>query len=483
MRTSVEWKEQGNMKQRHRWIRWDRWRGALTQRRWQRVATGACLLLLLSLLFAGFARFADASAERTWASDDAEFAFVGAPSISLATYRAVYCEPRHGRVSDACAATPQMYDVLVAASIDPAIELAFAARETEFGTTGPGRAPQHNLYGIVCNTWDGGRCEGPYHPRFATYDSYVHATEAWVALMLHRGLYVDAGRTTLREVYPIYAPPHENDTAMFIRSAEAWVRGWRASDAGSAAVSMPPIQGVGLREPAPALDMPHVPPEATLVDNSDYGFSSNQDTWIAGWCGVNGRHVAARSAADVQQSVSRAFWMPPALAAGRYEVRVYVPSCGFAAASRSARYRVVHSGRHTEVKIDQQAHAGQWVSLGTYDVASNDETAMMVQIDDVSGEQGRDVLVDAVVWLPLPPDVAHAPTPEPSSEASEAAPAAQPPAIFMPAQQTDGITAAVPLSPPTPTLSPAPSPVSDLPLLPLDDARTDDTRNPFRAGK
>ncbi|NJN65843.1 MAG: glucosaminidase domain-containing protein [Chloroflexaceae bacterium] len=161
-----------------------------------------------------------------------EFDFLSTPTVSLETYQRVYCQPRRGRVSAACAYAPQMYQLLVDAGIDPAIEMAFAAKETEFGSTGPGRAPQYNLHNIVCNRWDGSTCDGPYHYRFATYANYLHGLNAWIHLLLHSGRYLDAGNRTFRSVLPIYAPPFENNTALYIAQAESWVRGWRSWEGG-----------------------------------------------------------------------------------------------------------------------------------------------------------------------------------------------------------------------------------------------------------
>jgi hypothetical protein len=152
---------------------------------------------------------------------------VGPPSLSRETYTTILCTPRNGQVPPPCPEAGAMYDLLVTAGLDPAVELAFAMKETELGTTGPGRPPQRNLHNLECNGWDGGTCDGPHHDRFSAYPSYEWATWAWATLLLTRGRYVDAGNATVEQVLPIYAPPFENDTAGYIATVRRLVADWR----------------------------------------------------------------------------------------------------------------------------------------------------------------------------------------------------------------------------------------------------------------
>jgi hypothetical protein len=154
----------------------------------------------------------------------------GPPSISFPLYRAVLCQTRYGRIGPACNDAQAMYEHLVAWGVDPAVELAFALKETECGHTGPGRPPQRNLHNIICNPLDGGTCTGPHHFRFQAYPSYLHATDAFARLVRLGRQYEPAGRTTVAQVLPIYAPPFENDTALYIAQVETWVRFWQEID-------------------------------------------------------------------------------------------------------------------------------------------------------------------------------------------------------------------------------------------------------------
>ncbi len=384
-----------------------------------------------------------------------EFAFAGFPTVSLTTYQAVYCLPRHGVVSDACPYAPQMYQMLVDAGIDPVIQMAFAAKETEFGTTGPGRRPQYNIHNIVCNSWDGGSCEGPYHWRFSTYPDYLHATRAWIDLMTRRGRYIDAGRNSFADVIPIYAPAFENDTNLYISQAERWVRGWRSWDGAQQLPITPPIWGAGIRmpiipqtsmeaaaqplkehaavsgeqqpppaapppppeQPDPALEIPtptlvavvtepsvdtnnipQPPPDAIIVDNSDSGFSSNQNTWQPTTCGLHGEHIVTASTSDIYRSTSRASWLPTLLEAGTYEVQAYIPPCGSTEATRSARYIITHDGGITVVTVNQQAHQGTWVSLGRYSFSARLNPT--IEISDQTSDNNLSVRADAIAWIP-----------------------------------------------------------------------------------
>ncbi len=375
--------------------------------------------------------------------EDAEFLFVGPPTVSLDTYQSVYCQPRYGGPSAACAHTPQMYQMLVAAGIDPVIEMAFAAKETEFGNTGPGREPQRNIHNISCNDWDLGTCEGPHHYRFATYPTYLHGIHAWITLMLNRGTYVDAGNMTFRQIIPIYAPPFENDTELYINQVEGMVRTWRGWDATQGfstwrddivepaptvsdnplvqndprfGTPLPPVGDLDLLDigaipayepvdiaelvepPTPLPPDPDLPTGATMaVDNEDYGFSANQGTWEYTRCGLNGDHVATTSTSTMSESDSRASWSPIALAPGVYEVRAYIPDCGEGEMTTSARYTITHDNGTDTVTIDQQAHAGAWVSLGSYFFGAR--LNPVIQLNNQTDDDGRMVRVDAMVWI------------------------------------------------------------------------------------
>jgi hypothetical protein len=60
----------------------------------------------------------------------------------------------------------------------------------------------------------------------------------------------------------------------------------------------------------------------------------------------------------------------------------------------------------TEVALDQEAAAGTWASLGTYEVT--DQGANLVELNDLTGDSMQSVRFDTVAWVPVndttPPD-------------------------------------------------------------------------------
>jgi hypothetical protein len=228
----------------------------------------------LPVRFAGTASVEEHAAEyvpstfrASFDGDGGAYSIVGPPTVSLETVRSVVCQTRHGITPPACAYVDQIYPLLVDANIDPAIWLVFAAKETEYGTTGPGRPPPggvYNLHNLRPNAWDGGGSSLPrWGPNgFSVYSGYGQSISAWIELMCCRGLYIDAGNVTPAQIVSIYAPSFENDTALYIQQVKNWVDGWRARDGGAAnfqpreprPTSMPP--GTPTPTPDPSLPTP-----------------------------------------------------------------------------------------------------------------------------------------------------------------------------------------------------------------------------------
>jgi hypothetical protein len=146
---------------------------------------------------------------------------------------------------------------------------------------------------------------------------------------------------------------------------------------------------------------------ATAVDNSDAGFSANGGPWYERSCGMNGKHAWTYSTRDQSKSTNLGAWTPELPTAGFYELKAYIPECG-ETATRSATYRVYHDGSTTEVRIDQQAAAGTWASLGVFHFGGNGNDQPKVELSDLSGDDRRTVRFDALAWAPrqdnAPPD-------------------------------------------------------------------------------
>ncbi len=154
---------------------------------------------------------------------------------------------------------------------------------------------------------------------------------------------------------------------------------------------------------------------AMTLDNFNVNFYPAAVAWETGDCGLNGSHIWTYSRSDLLGSQSRAMWRP-ALLPGTYEVRAYIPACGTHPTTREARYVIVHDGGAELVQIDQQAAAGTWVSLGSYDFRQRSDP--MVELSALSLDTGSTVHFDALSWIltdkPAPPNPASDP-PTPGS--------------------------------------------------------------------
>jgi hypothetical protein len=147
----------------------------------------------------------------------------------------------------------------------------------------------------------------------------------------------------------------------------------------------------------PPLDSPQVEAEATAVDNSEGGWNGSQAVWYTANCGLRGEHAWTYSTTDPSLSEHHAIWRPN-LPAGSYEVKAYIPPCGRASATRSARYRITHNGQVAEVVLDQEAAAGTWASLGTYEFGGTG--AQLIELSDMTNDSEQSVRFDAIAWVP-----------------------------------------------------------------------------------
>jgi hypothetical protein len=148
---------------------------------------------------------------------------------------------------------------------------------------------------------------------------------------------------------------------------------------------------------------PPTPPPSSgtvVVDDTDAGFVKGGAS--AGWRtvsdGYNGTMTWTYNNYSVQKYYNWARWYP-SLAAGRYEVLVYIPH-SYTTTSQ-ARYWISHAGGYTLRIVNQSAYdGGQWVSLGTYTFRGNNSD--YVSLSDVTYEAYRSRLIgfDAVKWEP-----------------------------------------------------------------------------------
>jgi hypothetical protein len=95
------------------------------------------------------------------------------------------------------------------------------------------------------------------------------------------------------------------------------------------------------------------------------------------------------------QEINWGEWRPNLPGAGWYEVLVFIPSRH--ATTRNARYRIGHADGQTEVAINQDGIADQWVRLGRLRFAPGQG---YLRLSDTTGETDRRMIAfDAARWV------------------------------------------------------------------------------------
>jgi len=162
---------------------------------------------------------------------------------------------------------------------------------------------------------------------------------------------------------------------------------WQGQDPGP---NPTPIEPGGTPPPAP----PEEPAGSITVDNQDGGFSTSGGPWYEFSCGRGNHAFWTYSTPKQADSTNLARWSA-SLAAGSYEVSVYVPHCRNGKKdTASAHYEVSHAGGSTTVVVSQAANAGSWVSLGTFEFGKSGS----VSLTDLTDDSLRSVWFDAVRW-------------------------------------------------------------------------------------
>lgn len=144
---------------------------------------------------------------------------------------------------------------------------------------------------------------------------------------------------------------------------------------------------------------PTPPPQGAdvVVDEADAGFrrGGSATGWQAAAFGYRGRSIWTLNNRVEQPSYNWARWYPT-LAAGRYEVSVFVPSRN--ANTTHATYWVAHADGFASRVVSQLPISDGWVSLGTYRFAGTGDE--YVSLNDITGEPAlsRRIGFDAVRW-------------------------------------------------------------------------------------
>lgn len=149
---------------------------------------------------------------------------------------------------------------------------------------------------------------------------------------------------------------------------------------------------------------------AALVDNSDSSFApvpsqiDPQHYWWVYQGGYNGSNAyRTTSVSSPQSSVNSATWTAYLQNTGNYDVYAFIPWVdNNTADTASARYKVYAADGQRTVTVSQQAITdvgnGSWAHVGTF--AFNGNSNARVSLDDYTGESGRNVWFDAVMWIP-----------------------------------------------------------------------------------
>jgi len=131
-----------------------------------------------------------------------------------------------------------------------------------------------------------------------------------------------------------------------------------------------------------------------LVDDGDAGFTSLDGRWWLEEAGYGGDlHWAGTHASD---PYAEAFWRPTIGTCGRYEVQVHLPERY--PTTQQARYSIAHRGGIETVVVDQSTQTG-WITLGTYEIAPDDDAYL--QLNNATGELEeweRIIVFDAARW-------------------------------------------------------------------------------------
>jgi hypothetical protein len=149
---------------------------------------------------------------------------------------------------------------------------------------------------------------------------------------------------------------------------------------------------------------------SALVDNTDGGFSplpSQVDPAHAWWSyggGYGGSStLATKSVTSQSSSENSATWSAYLPSTGSYDVYAYVPYVdNNTADTENARYTLYTSDGTRVAAVSQKAITdsgrGGWAHLGKFSFNAGTETR--VYLDDYTGESGRNVWYDALMWIP-----------------------------------------------------------------------------------
>jgi hypothetical protein len=170
-------------------------------------------------------------------------------------------------------------------------------------------------------------------------------------------------------------------------------------------------------DPGPYWDWPHYMSlvrqdalRASLVDNTDAGFEAvptpidPQHYWYTYPGGYNGSNAyTTSSVTNPSSSINSGTWTTRLPASGYYDVYAFIPWVdNNTPDTANARYKVYASDGVRTIAVSQRAitdvGSGSWAHIGKFQFSSTSDAR--IGLDDYTGETGRNVWFDAVMWIP-----------------------------------------------------------------------------------
>ena len=149
--------------------------------------------------------------------------FLHAPRISAVQFRRVLEQYR----SPCASMADECYAIIQRSGLDPAIALAFFAKESTFGTRGV--TVETRNWGNVRTPFKPERAVGTHPRNFAIFPSWQVGLEDWCDRIRYR--YVQQGLDTVDKAVPVYAPSSDgNDPQEYTAKVRELVQRWQRED-------------------------------------------------------------------------------------------------------------------------------------------------------------------------------------------------------------------------------------------------------------
>ncbi|MCU0492723.1 MAG: glucosaminidase domain-containing protein [Chloroflexaceae bacterium] len=152
--------------------------------------------------------------------------FVAPPRISRELFVQILQRGRNGFNSPAAPVAGDLYDIIAAYGVDPAVALAMFAHESQFCTVGVCAMYNTRNWGAQRGAVRRERVQDYVPGPFVRYHSWHDGMRDWSELILFR--YVNRGLDTVDKAIPVYAPTGDgNVPSAYIASVYRMVAAWQ----------------------------------------------------------------------------------------------------------------------------------------------------------------------------------------------------------------------------------------------------------------